>query len=201
MRSNDMAYRSFKAEFLNMTTDEQVAHLVKSGVPEGVSLAGFNFSGKDLRKADLMSAKLNNATLTDADLRGANLSRASLRDAKLAGAKLKGVILTDADLTNATFTNADFTNADIVDADFTGVNFSKIKFSGTYGVVSATKDIHFINGKVFYVRAGKLFGTLEAIRNAGYESYIEDFLDDLDLHDSGKRPIKYNFDRWEARSG
>lgn len=130
----------------------------------GVSLAGRNLVGADLRQIDLRGADLSGALLDGADLRGADLSGcklagavlaraqldgavlhgANLSDANLGAAKLVSADLSDALLAGATLAGADLTQARLVGArldgaDIAGARFARTDFSG-----AAAADMMFV---------------------------------------------------------
>jgi hypothetical protein len=76
--------------------------------PNGRSLQGMTFAGKNLSRA-----KLKEANLKDADLSGAFLGEANLEDADLPGANLFYSILIRAKLKNTDLTGADLRGAEL----------------------------------------------------------------------------------------
>lgn len=67
----------------------------------GMNLSGSNLADVDLRNADLRDANLSGVNLSGARLAGANLTGTSLRGANLAGISLAGVDLSRADISGA----------------------------------------------------------------------------------------------------
>jgi uncharacterized protein YjbI with pentapeptide repeats len=117
----------------------------------GVSFAGRDLTGADLRgltlhRADLRGALLEKVNFAGADLRGADLTGAVLARADLSSADLTGAVLTEAnfgsanltdtkigasDLSRATLAKADLTNTDLRGATLEGADLSEAILAGT----------------------------------------------------------------------
>jgi uncharacterized protein YjbI with pentapeptide repeats/beta-lactamase regulating signal transducer with metallopeptidase domain len=89
---------------------------------EGCSLAGVDWSNRDLHGMDLRGANLADVNLTNADMRDVDLSGANLSGARLAGANLKGAILRGANLANMPLAGVDLSSADITGANIDAAN-------------------------------------------------------------------------------
>jgi uncharacterized protein YjbI with pentapeptide repeats/beta-lactamase regulating signal transducer with metallopeptidase domain len=89
---------------------------------EGCSLAGVNWSNRDLHGMDLRGANLADVNLTNSDMRDVDLSGANLSGAHLAGANLKGAILRGANLANMPLAGVDLSGADISGANIDAAN-------------------------------------------------------------------------------
>jgi len=114
------------------------------------TVAGSNYSGKDLSRfnmsewdwtgADLNGSNLRGANLANSNLSGVNLSGADLTGANLSGANLSNAKLGDANLSNANLRAVDlrgaftlytnFGGVDFLNANITGVNFESANLTG-----------------------------------------------------------------------
>jgi len=83
----------------------------------GISLAGRDLAGADLRLADFSGADLREIQLEKADLRGANFTNANLSKAVLTGA-----LLDDANFTGALLDNANLSTSSAIGACFIGAS-------------------------------------------------------------------------------
>ncbi|MEW2586571.1 pentapeptide repeat-containing protein [Streptomyces virginiae] len=94
----------------------EIAQSIPGFTPDGRSVKGINFSGKDLHDADLRKTDLKNLRFRESDLRGANISGVSLRGAELIGANLYEASLLDSDLAGASLHSANLTHAALAGA-------------------------------------------------------------------------------------
>lgn len=115
-----------------------VGDIVRREVERGISLAGRDLAGADLRGAKMIGVDLSGAFLEHANLAGADLSGAQCEGAVFSGACLEGASLRGAFFKNANFgevraAKADFSGSDMSDAnlfkaDFTSADLCRVQF-------------------------------------------------------------------------
>jgi uncharacterized protein YjbI with pentapeptide repeats len=96
-----------------------------------LDLAGFDFSGVNLREAILEGTSFFRANLSGADLTGAVLAGANLQEANCAGAKFTGADLTEGWLVCTNFVGVELTAADLTKSTGRGANFTGANASET----------------------------------------------------------------------
>ncbi len=143
----------------------EIAQSIPGFTPDGRSIKGINFSGKDLHDADLRKTDLKDLRFRESDLRGANIKGVSLQGAELIGANLYEATLLGADLEGASLHSANLTHAEL---DGAGTSFqgTKVNAYTCWPKGMPTKMLaHVVVQKFWDEATGKMLGPQEDMQD------------------------------------
>ncbi|MFD9100193.1 pentapeptide repeat-containing protein [Streptomyces virginiae] len=143
----------------------EIAQSIPGFTPDGRSLKGINFSGKDLHDSDLRKTDLEDLRFRESDLRGANISGVSLHRAELIGANLYEASLLGSDLEGASLHSANLTHAEL-DGPGTSFHGTKVNAYTCWPKGMPAKMLADVVVEKFWDEAtGKMLGSQEDLQD------------------------------------